>query len=315
MPRQVNPKRAAYARVGLTVRTRQRYYSAGSPNLDVGLPMDPAHPSPLRIYRDGLPDEGGTDAHVLACRELLRPATGRPAHRELEPLSRGWFEELEFKRYAGPGAWLRRVLEFSRHPGESLVMFGPGVGSDAVQYQRHGTQVTVCATPSDDPDMVRKNFELRGQSVRVVTAGPDSTAPFERWSFDLAYLNALHVCPDDLPGLVSEVYRVLKPGGKVFTIVRAKYDAGYWQDILLPFHHWYRPTVPLSDGPRFSARGLKQTFADFAEHRVGKRHVRRGSLPYLWRFLPRSVLERAVGQVLVLRAFKPVTTALDAIAA
>jgi SAM-dependent methyltransferase len=276
--------------------------------------MDPARPNPpLRIYRDE--PAGGPDPHAVACRELLRPVAGQPTRRDLEPLSRGWFEELEFKRYEGTGAWLRRVLEFSRHPGESLVMFGPGAGSDAVQYQRHGTHVTVCATRDDHPELVRRNFELRGQSVRVVMAGPNFAAPFDRWAFDLAYLNALHVEADDLPRLAAEAYRVLKPGGKVFALVPAKYDAGFWQALVLPFRDWYRKPAPLSETPGYSAKGLKRSFPGFAEHRVAKRHVRRGELPYLWRMLPKSVLERTVGRVLVLRAFKPVTVALDAAAA
>jgi SAM-dependent methyltransferase len=281
--------------------------------------MDPARPSPLRIYRAGPPDDpaadahdsSAPDAHALAVRELLRPAATKTGHRELEPFSRAWFEELELKRYAAQGAWLRRVLEFSRHAGESLLMFGPGVGSDAMQYHRHGVNITVCATPADHPDLVRRNFETRGHAVNIVHAGPDLTAPFDRSTFDLAYLNVVHNPPPDLGRVVAELYRVLKPGGKVFVLAPAWYDAGFWQDVLLPFHHWYRPTVPLSDAPRHSAKGLRTLFGPFTEHRFAKRHLRRADLPYIWRFLPLWVLERFLGRVIVLRAFKPVTAALS----
>jgi SAM-dependent methyltransferase len=280
--------------------------------------MDPARPSPLRIYRAGPADEPAgpvadgpaPDPHRLATRELLRPEGGRAAHRDLEPFSRAWFEELEQKRYAAHGAWLRRVLEFSRHAGESLLMFGPGVGSDAVQFHRHGVTVTVCATPADHPDLVRKNFESRGHAVKIVHAGPDLTAPFDRSTFDLAYLNVIHNPPPDLGRVVTELYRVLKPGGKAFVLAPAWYDAGFWQDVCLPFHHWYRPTVPLSDAPRYSAKGLRTLFGPFTEHRFAKRHLRRGDLPYVWRILPLAVLERFLGRVIVLRAFKPVTAAM-----
>jgi SAM-dependent methyltransferase len=281
--------------------------------------MDPPAPGPFRIYRDDPPsgesDGICVDSVRLAARELLRPSAARPGHRELEPFSRAWFEELEVKRYTPHGVWLRRVLEFTRHPNQSLVMLGPGVGTDALQYQRHGTEVTVCATPADCPEQVRRNFELRGLSVRIVHAGPDCCLPFEKGAFDLAYLNLLYAPPAD-PGRVSaELYRVLKPGGKAFVLAPARFDAGFWQDVFLPFRRWYRPAADLTAAPRYSARSLRRLFGQFAEHRVAKRHLRRSELPHLWRFLPLSVLERVIGRVLVLRAFKPIAAALEPVAA
>lgn len=285
-------------------------------------PPEPARPAALRIYRgdastaDGTPDADprpDANPYLLAARELLRSPAARPPSRDLEPFSRAWFEELELKRYAPHGAWLRRVLEFTRHPGESLLMLGPGLGTDALQYQRHGTAVTVCTTPADHPDLVRRNFDLRGVPVRLVDAGGDSALPFAAGAFDLAYLNALHTPPADLAKTVAELYRVLKPGGKVFGLFPAKYDATFWQGVFVPFRRWYRRPVELTDAPKFAAADLTRAFAGFAEHRVSKRHLRRGELPHLWRFLPLGLTERLLGRVLILRAFKPVTAALDAV--
>ena len=111
--------------------------------------------------------------------------------------------------------WLRRALEFTRHAGENLLMLGPGVGSDAVQYHRHEVQVTVCGRPADRTDLVRRNFALRGLGVRLAAVAPDGSLPFAPGSFDLAYLNLLHAPPADLPGVATELYRVLKPGGRL----------------------------------------------------------------------------------------------------
>jgi SAM-dependent methyltransferase len=274
--------------------------------------MEPVPPGPFRIYRPDSGDPEPPDPRTLAARELLRPLAPRPSPRELEPFSRAWFEELEAKRYAPHGGWLRRVLEFTRHANESLLMLGPGVGTDALQYHRHGTRVTVCATPADHPDVVRSNFDLRGLAVRTVFAGPDLSLPFDKGSFDLAYLNLLYAPPADPARLAAELYRVLKPGGKVFALAPARFDAGYWESILMPVRRWYRDPLRFTDAPRYSARSLRRLFAPFAEHRVAKRHLRRSELPHLWRFLPVSVLERLAGRVLVLRAFKPVAAAMEA---
>ena len=278
------------------------------------------HPhGPFRIYSDPTPDTDvtGPDPHTLAARELLRPISARAARRDLEPFSRSWFEELEIKRYAPHGGWLRRVLEFTRHGGESMLMLGAGVGLDALQYHRHGADVTICATPTDSPDVVRKNFEARGLTVKIVHTAEVSASgpaiPFDKWTFDLAYLNAIHDPPADPQAVVDELYRVLKPGGKAFALFPAWYDTGLIQDVLLPFRKWYRSPAGLTDAPRYSARGLKAMFASFSEYRIGKRQLRRSELPYLWRFLPLTALERIMGRVIVLRAFKPVAAALEAL--
>ena len=276
--------------------------------------MIPANPANFRIYTGGSTDETALpDAHLLATRELLRPMQTRATRRDLEPFSRSWFEELEIKRYSPHGAWLRRVLEFSRHPGETLLMMGPGVGSDALQYHRHGVQVTICTTSTDFPEVVQKNFEIRGLNIRIVHAVDDQTVPYDKWSYDLAYWNALHDPPPDPLPRIQELYRILKPGGKLFALFPARYDASFWQNLLIPIHHWYRSPGDLTDAPRYSGRRLRRLFAAFSEHRISQRQLRRSELPYLWRFLPLTILERIMGRVLVLRAFKPVSAALEAL--
>jgi len=193
-------------------------------------------------------------------------------------------------------------------------MLGAGLGTDALQYHRHDVQVTVCAGPSDQPELVRKNFELRGLMPRIVHLGSESILPFERGRFDLAYVNLLYSPPTDPAAVAEELYRVLKPGGKAFVLAPALYDAGFWQSILMPMRRWYRPQTDLSTAPHYSARSLRRIFNRYTEPRSAKRHLRRSELPHLWRFLPVSILERLMGHVLVLRAFKPVSAALENIA-
>jgi hypothetical protein len=84
---------------------------------------------------------------LLANQELIRPGGYRRAAPGLVPFSAAWYDELEQKRYQRHGVWLPAALEFGRHPGESLLLLGPGVGSDAVRYFQTGTPVTVGITP------------------------------------------------------------------------------------------------------------------------------------------------------------------------
>lgn len=249
------------------------------------------------------------DPHTAATRELIRPATVRAGRHDYEPYSAAWFEELEQKRYQRHGHWLSRALEFGRHPGESLLVLGCGLGIDAIRYARTGTNVTVATTADEHPDLIRENFARNGQSAEF-TALSGPKLPFADGAFDVVTWNALYETTGPGPVRTAELFRVLKPGGKVIGLFPAYYDAAFWQTVLLPLQrlYWRCPAAPAT-APKLAARELRRAFGRFAEHRVTKRHLRRGELPHAWRVLPLLVLERLIGRVLVLKAKKPIQIA------
>jgi SAM-dependent methyltransferase len=247
------------------------------------------------------------DATILANQELIRPVGFRRPEAGLAPYSAAWYDELEQKRYQRHGAWLPAALEFGRHPGESLLLLGPGVGSDAVRYVRTGTPVTVGLTSHDHAEQVRENITRNSIPAKIVNLeGP--VMPFPDGAFDVVVWNALYepAFPDG--ARIDEVFRILKAGGKIIALFPAWYDAGFWQDVLLPLQwvYWRRPVDPTS-APKTTARQLRKAFAPFTHHRIAKRHLRRSELPHLWRVLPLVLLERLIGRVLVFKALKPLT--------
>jgi SAM-dependent methyltransferase len=266
-----------------------------------GTPPGPLAPPPV-IVAPPRPDPA-----TLANHELIRPSGYRRAAPGLVPFSAAWYDELEQKRYQRHGVWLPPALEFGRHPGESLLLLGPGVGSDAIRYLRTGTPVTIGVGPRDHPDLVRENLARHGLPARIVDVG-GPVLPFADGAFDVVTWNALYDPAPPDPARVGELFRVLKSGGKVIGLFPARYDAGYWQDLFLPLQwlYWRRPTDPTT-GPKTSARRLRRTFAAFTAFRVGKRHVRRTELPHPWRIFPLVLLERLIGRVLVFKAFKPLS--------
>ena len=264
----------------------------------------PAAPVPAGELTPARPDP-----HVAATRELIRPPTVRPGRRDCEPFSAAWFEELEQKRYHRHGAWLTRALEFGRHPGESLLVLGCGLGTDAVGYARTGTAVTVATTASEYPHLVRENFARCGLSASFARLdGPH--LPFPDGSFDVVSWNALYDPAEPDPARVDELFRVLKSGGKLIGLFPARYDCAFWQKVLLPLERlwWRRPPDPAT-APKTTRRELCRVFARFGDPRVSKRHLRRGELPHAWRVFPLVLLERWIGRVLVLKAKKPIQIA------
>jgi SAM-dependent methyltransferase len=248
--------------------------------------------------------------HVLATREVLRPPLTHADANTLEPFSRGWFEEIEIKRYQREGAWLPRWLEFNRHQGESILILGPGLGIDAVRYERHGTRASVCVTPDDDADILHAHFRLRNAEIPILHAPSLMEMPFLKSHFDLVFWNGLHGRSN--PGLVmAEIWRVLKPGGKLFGLFPARIDVDRWQRWCMPLRRYYRRIEPRpTTAPRRTARELKPALKQYVDLRIAKRQLRRSELPHLWRMLPLNVLERMMGRVLAVRAFKPIAAAI-----
>jgi ubiquinone/menaquinone biosynthesis C-methylase UbiE len=289
--------------------------------------MDPSSAKQLRIRHDfqpavrsgSLPStsyRGFSGPHfpaefarrMFAC-EALNPKAVHSANAQ-EPGSLDWFLTAEQQRLGRHGHWVPRLLEFTKHPGESLLGLGYGLGTDWLQYAHHGASVTVCCPSSEQLRLVRRNFELRSLSGRFLHA-PPYCLPLEGASIDVACLSSFFDDLTDPATVVKEIYRVLKPGGKVLTVVPARYDIAFWSAIYFPWQRLFAVNECADKADRcFSARDLRRLFHQFVEHRIHKRHLPKGDIPHIWRWLPRPFLERLMGHMLILKAFKPLSAAI-----
>ena len=165
--------------------------------------------------------------------------------------------------------------------------------------------MVVCSPSVSQLALIRRNFELRGLPGRFLHATPVSL-PLENSSIDVVCVSSLLHEVGDPREVVNEIYRVLKPGGKVLAVTPARYDVSFWSRICFP---WF-PRIPADPNHvKFSGRDLHRLFSQYVEHRVRKRQLRRSEVPLLMRWLPRPLLQRIMGKVLVLKAFKPLSTA------
>ena len=274
--------------------------------------MDGLSPASLHLWRgEAVASESGGDlpetllASQLVAAETMRPPGNRPA--DAEPFTAQWFLRLEERRYARHGAWLPRLMEFDKHPGEQLLAFGDGLGTDWARYARHGTHVTVCGSSSAQLAAVRRNFEFRGLDATFANATADRW-PVEPSSMDVVHLAGPNLGSFDSQSLVEEIYRVLKPGGKLIALLLSRRDARYWQSVFMP---WKREFAEQPAGERWTNSSVRRAFSRFSEHRVYQRHLRRSELPHLWRWMPLPVMERVMGRFLVLKTFKPISAAMS----
>jgi ubiquinone/menaquinone biosynthesis C-methylase UbiE len=218
-----------------------------------------------------------------------------------------WFLNLEHQRFGRHGQWVPKLLEFAKHSGESLLGLGNGLGTDWLQYARHGASVVICSQSAEQLRLVRRNFELRGLGGRFFHAAAQCL-PLETASIDVACISGLL---DQVPSpgpVVEEIYRVLKPGGKVLAVMPARYDVDFWASSCFPWQRFRKHRQEFRIA--FSGRELRRLFARFIEHRFHKRHLCRVDIPHVWRWMPRPMLERLMGRILVMKAFKSLSAAI-----
>lgn len=244
---------------------------------------------------------------LYACESLKSPGPVRSSDDVAEPYSLQWFLDIENHRHSRQGRWIPRLLEFAKHPGETLLGLGHGLGTDWLQYARNGASVIVCSPSPEQLSLIRRNFELRNLAGRFLHTSFTSL-PLESASIDVACVSSLLHEVADPSAVVAEIHRVLRPGGKVLAVTPARYDADYWIQLGFPWKRWIPGRKPENDpARRFSSRSLRRLFDRFVEHHFYKRHLRRREVPHIWRWLPMPVLERMFGRVLVLKAFKAVS--------
>lgn len=251
---------------------------------------------------------GSDRADWLASRETWRPYPSRSPYVRPEPYSLEWFNWVERRRYSRHGVWIPKLLEFDRHKNEQVLCLGDGLGTDWVRYALGGAHVTVGSPISELLQLCRRQFDLRGLRAEFCHT-PLSALPSRTDTVDVVCLSGLSGPLDLTSGVVDEIYRVLRPGGKLIAIVPALRSVGYWQKWLMPWVRFFQGHKKPSD-QAYTSRKACELLSRFRSHQILKRHLRRSDLPHLWRWMLLPMAERWMGQFLVLKAFKPLTAGL-----
>jgi ubiquinone/menaquinone biosynthesis C-methylase UbiE len=273
------------------------------------LPREREHPPMSNLTGPHYPAEF---ARRLYAQEAFHSSWARSdADEKAPPYSLQWFLEIESKRHERHGKWIPRLLEFAKHSGEKLLGLGDGLGTDWIQYARHGADVVICCPHAEQLGLIQRNFELRGLSGRFLHVSP-TCLPIPNATIDVVCVSGLLDRATEPRALVEEIYRVLKPGGKVLAVAPAYYEVEFWSRLCMPWQQWLpmsRKSIDAAPGG-YSRRRLKLLFRQFTDHRVHKRQLRRSEVPHVWRVVPLQILERLMGRLLVLKAFKPLSAAI-----
>jgi len=176
---------------------------------------------------------------------------------------REYFEEIEHRRYQiEPHVPI--VAQFDQFRDRDVLEIGCGIGTDGLQFARHGARYTgVDLTPAAIR-MSRERFELFGAQGRFEVANAEEL-PFPDESFDHIYIcGVIHHSPN-AEAIVHHMYRVLRPGGSFCSMVYNKTSINYYIEIMF-LRKLFRPLLYPSFMPALIAK-----LAGFDEYKL-QRH-------------------------------------------
>ncbi|HNR67313.1 MAG TPA: class I SAM-dependent methyltransferase [bacterium] len=165
----------------------------------------------------------------------------------------------------------------AKYPGGHLLEIGCGAGWESVAWAQAGMNVSAVDLSPAALELARKNFQLYGLEGDLREANAEDL-PFESNSFDIvASFGVLHQT-ESTQRAISEVLRVLKPGGEAVITLYYRYS---WKILLsklsrinFEFSHEDAPITRL-----YTKKELKQLFADFNEVQVSLDYTKATQTP------------------------------------
>jgi ubiquinone/menaquinone biosynthesis C-methylase UbiE len=140
-----------------------------------------------------------------------------------------FYQSLDEHRYKmHPG--LRSAVGFEQTRGLRVLEIGCGCGSEAELFARAGADYTAIDLTNAAVHITRRRFQLANLEGRFVQ-GDAENLPFPDGSFDFVYSHGvLHHTPDT-PRTISEVHRVLSPGGRAAIMLYYRDSFNYYVNL------------------------------------------------------------------------------------
>ncbi len=222
--------------------------------------------------------------------------------------SKEYFQEITQKRYRYHYHILDWFDKMATGNRKSLLEIGCGIGIDTVALAQRDFEITAIDLTSAAIEVARRRIDRLGLQIDY-RVGNCEQLEFEDHSFDLVYsFGVIHHTPD-IRRAVNEIHRVLKPGGRAYIMIYARYSLVNAIHCLfrLPFES---PKNLKDECPvviRSSARQARRLFGAFSSVAVHKDYPFTYGLRFLSHWIPVSIqrlLGRGIGWHLMIEARK-----------
>ncbi len=245
--------------------------------------------------------EGSFDAELLARVQdywNTRPCNIRHSPKPVG--TREYFDEVEARKYFVephiPG-----FAQFERWGGKKVLEIGCGIGTDAINFARAGSDLTVVEFSEASLDICRQRFATYGLSADFFCGNAEELSDFlppER--YDLVYsFGVIHHTPHP-ERVLSEVRKYLAPSGELRAMVYARWSWKVLAILLREAHgNVFRLSREIARNSEaqsgcpvtyaYSSRDARKLFRGFSIEEIRKEHI----FPYKVEKYVRYQYERA----------------------
>lgn len=247
----------------------------------------------------------------------------KSSHHKYSP---EYFEDIEKFRYQEYASWLPTVVGFNEFSNQRGLEIGCGLGIDLAQFIRGGSRMSAIDLATVHIHLASLQLSQKDLAADLNVADAERL-PFADDSFDFVFSNGvLHHTPNTAAAF-DEIWRVLKPNGKIVILLYHQNSLQYWLRIVL---HWSarRLVKSIFYRQKFSFQQLLNQVTDGVTNPLTKVYTRKRGKSLCHKFegvtagvyhlnaqdfplgflFPQPWLDklsRRVGWYLVLRAHKP----------
>lgn len=252
------------------------------------------------------------DTHTLGFQYVTDPRIV-PGTRAFFDHVRPWMNPFKF-----PWIMQRIEREAALLKGRRLLEVGCGLGYDSLEFIKRGVRVTATDLTPQAVSLTRRHFALEGVEAEDVRVENALALSFPDDTFDAVWANGVLHATGNTALAISEVRRVLKPGGRA--IISHFYRRGSWMYLIWkfgrenvefkeqdpPVNEWYRDDEILA-----MFRGF-QVVEAVHEHTRALPVARRGLKALLYRGVFRPAYNSIPAPLADALAYKLSVTALKA---
>jgi len=144
-----------------------------------------------------------------------------------------YFQEITDRRYGHREWYVPTVAKFDSYRGKDVLEIGCGIATDGLEFAKNGANYTGVDLTPQSIDLAKERFSLFGVPGNFKVANAEERLPFPDSCFDHVYsFGVIHHSPRP-EKIVSELSRVLRPGGTFTVMLYNRTSINYYIEIML----------------------------------------------------------------------------------